>query len=45
MQIISNYDIIKRIKNINESQKRIIQLVKLKSLLKQIKSLIDRCWL
>ena len=34
MQIISNYDIIKEIKNINELQKKVVQLVKLKSSLK-----------
>ena len=34
MQTTSNYDIIKKIKNINESQKKIIQLIKLKSSLK-----------
>ena len=34
MQTILNYDIIKEIKNINESQKKVAQFVKLKSLLK-----------
>ena len=34
MQTTSNYDIIKKIKNINESQKRVAQFAKLKSLLK-----------
>ena len=34
MQTISNYNIIKEIKNINESQKRVAQLAKLKSSLK-----------